>query len=52
MGANRNSVRACVHDVHVCMSCFIVVTVLGERVPGPALQAPHTKDLSVLPSGI
>lgn len=35
-----------------CMYVFVVVMVFGEHVPEPALWAPCTKDLSVLPSGI
>lgn len=46
---HRYSVWTC---MHACMWCCIVVTVLGERVPGPGLWAPCTKDLSVLPGGI
>lgn len=43
-------VCTCVHGV--CVLCFIVVTVLRECVPGSALWAPCTKNLSVLPGGI
>lgn len=49
MDAHRY-VCTCVHAV--CVLCFIVVTVLRECVPGSALWAPCTKNLSVLPGGI
>lgn len=52
MGAHRYSVCVHVYMMCMCVSCYIVVTVLGEHVPGPTLQAPCTKNLSVLPGGI